>query len=332
MCAKLDFQHSQPHKDAALMPKDTGLMEKKFDNMLFIPEEDPYYYVSSNVLNTIDKIEKLSKRHPINVLIAGKQGCGKSSLVKQYAAVHQRPLATFQVGILSEPGQLFGEYALEDGETKYKQFLFPQALQTPNCVIHLEEINRPEHPKALNMLFSILSDDRQVWMDELGLLKVAPGVVFFATLNEGDEFIGTELLDAALRDRFYLMLMDYLPNEVEREILINKTGITGKQADDIIDIANALRSNPTLLTEISTRTTLMIAEMVSVGATLAEAISNSVQTNKEALESLLISLHMEKGYIEKGETEYLLYTRDVLLKGKSTPLAETPPEKKTACS
>lgn len=292
-------------------------MEKKFDNLLFIPEEDPYYYASNEVLSTLDKVEKLSKKHPINVLIAGKQGCGKSSLVKQYAAVHRQPLATFQVGILSEPGQLFGEYALEGGETKYRQFLFPQALQTPNCVIHLEEINRPENPKALNMLFSILSDDRQVWMDELGLLRVAPGVVFFATLNEGDEFIGTELLDAALRDRFYLMLMDYLPNEVEREILINKTGITGKQADDIIDIANALRSNPALLTEISTRTTLMIAEMVSVGATLAEAITTSIQTNKETLESLLISLHMEKGYQEKGDTEYILYTREVYLKGAS---------------
>ncbi len=297
-------------------------MENNTVNTLFVPDEDPYFYVSNDVLSILDKIEKISKKHPVNVLVAGKQGCGKSSLVKQFAAIHDQPLATFQVGILSEPGQLFGEYALEGGETKYKQFLFPQALQTPNCVIHLEEINRPEHPKALNMLFSILSDDRQVWMDELGLLKVANGVVFFATLNEGEEFVGTELLDAALRDRFYLLLMDYLPNEVEREVLINKTGITGKQADDIIDIANALRSNPDLHTEISTRTTLMIGEMVSVGATLGEAIATSIQTDKETLESLLISLHMEKGYMEKGVSEYLLYTKEVISKGENVTFGE----------
>jgi nitric oxide reductase NorQ protein len=297
-------------------------MENNRVSTLFVPDEDPYFYVSNDVLSILDKIEKISKKHPVNVLVAGKQGCGKSSLVKQYAAVHGQPLATFQVGILSEPGQLFGEYALEGGETKYKQFLFPQAIQTPGCVIHLEEINRPEHPKALNMLFSILSDDRQVWMDELGLLKVANGVVFFATLNEGEEFVGTELLDAALRDRFYLLLMDYLPNEVEREVLINKTGITGKQADDIIDVANALRSNPDLHTEISTRTTLMIGEMVSVGATLGEAIATSIQTDKETLESLLISLHMEKGYMEKGDSEYLLYTKEVISKSKNVPFGE----------
>ncbi|MFH0726802.1 MAG: AAA family ATPase [Pseudomonadota bacterium] len=281
-------------------------------NTLFVPEEDPYFYISNDILSLLDKVKKISEKHPVNVLVAGKQGCGKSSLVKQYAAVHGHPLATFQVGILSEPGQLFGEYALEGGETKYKQFLFPQAIQTPHCVIHLEEINRPEHPKALNMLFSILSDDRQVWMDELGLLKVADGVVFFATLNEGDEFVGTELIDAALRDRFYLILMDFLPNEVEREVLINKTGISGKQADDIIDVANALRSNPALHTAVSTRTTLMIAEMVFAGATLGEAIAASVQTSKETLESVLISLHLEKGYTEKGHSEYLLFTKKVM--------------------
>ena len=298
-------------------------------NTLFVPEEDPYFYISNDILSLLDKVKKISEKHPVNVLVAGKQGCGKSSLVKQYAAVHGHPLATFQVGILSEPGQLFGEYALEGGETKYRQFLFPQAIQTQNCVIHLEEINRPEHPKALNMLFSILSDDRQVWMDELGLLKVADGVVFFATLNEGDEFVGTELIDAALRDRFYLILMDFLPNEVEREVLINKTGVSGKQADDIIDVANALRSNPTLHTAISTRTTLMISEMVFAGATLGEAIAASVQTSKEILESVLISLHLEKGYTEKGHSEYMLFTKKVMSDRGTTSFGENLLRRKT---
>ena len=281
---------------------------------LWVPQEDPYYYIDNETLGILDKVHKISAKHPVNMLVAGRQGCGKSSLVRQYAAVYKRPLATFQVGILSEPGQLFGEYALENGETKYKQFLFPQAIQTPGCVIHLEEINRPEHPKALNMLFSLLSDDRQVWMDELGLLNVADGVVFFATLNEGEEFIGTELLDPALRDRFYILLMDYLPNEVEREVLLKKTGVTEKQADDILGAVNELRSNSELVIDISTRTTLMIGEMVTAQATLREAISTSLQTNKEILESILISLHLEKGYVEKGKSEYMLFTRNVVLK------------------
>jgi nitric oxide reductase NorQ protein len=274
---------------------------------LSVPKEDPYFYVSKDLADTFEKIHMLSKKKPVNVLISGRQGCGKSSLVRQYAALYQQPLSTFQVGILSEPGQLFGEYALEGGETKYKQFLFPQAIQTPNSVIHLEEINRPEHPKALNMLFSLLSDSREVWLEELGHIKVAEGVVFFATLNEGEDFVGTELLDAALRDRFYFLLMDYLPNDVEREVLVKKTGIAYTQADDIMSALNFLRAHSDLRIDVSTRTALMIGDMMAVGASLRQALSVSLQTNQEALESVLIGLHVNKGYDEIVSNEYVLF-------------------------
>ena len=281
-----------------------------------VPEEDPYFYVTRNMADMLEKIHAISKKQPVNVLISGRQGCGKSSLVRQYAAIYGKPLSVFQVGILSEPGQLFGEYALESGETKYKQFVFPEAIQTPECVIHLEEINRPEHPKALNMLFSLLSDDREVWIEELGLLKVAQGVVFFATLNEGEEFVGTELLDAALRDRFYLLLMDYLPNEVEKEVLVKKTGITSEQSEDILTAVNFLRSSGEIGMDVSTRVTLMIAKMIAVGASLRQALSISLQASKQTLESVLLSLHLEKGYTEESNAEFILFTKGFLSKAR----------------
>ena len=288
-------------------------MSFKENNEIPIPREDPYFYIDNETLDILERIHRIAQRHPVNVLVAGRQGCGKSSIVHQYAAVYQQPLATFQVGILSEPGQLFGEYALESGETKYKQFLFPQAIQTPGCVIHLEEINRPEHPKALNMLFSILSDDRQVWMDELGMLKVADGVVFFATLNEGEEYVGTEMLDPALRDRFYVILMDYLPNAVEREVLIRKTGVNEEQADQIMHAINLIRGNSEMVLDVSTRTSLMIGEMVAAGATLRESLVTSLQASKATLESILMTLQMQKGFLEKTESEYLRFCRNVVL-------------------
>jgi nitric oxide reductase NorQ protein len=244
----------------------------------------------------------------VNVLVAGKQGCGKSTLVKQFAARNRRPLATFQIGILSEPGQLFGEHRLKDGETYYQQFLFPQAIQTPGCVIHLEEINRPEHPKALNMLFSVLAEDRKVWLDELGLIRVADGVVFMATLNEGEEFVGTELLDAALRDRFYVTAMDYLPVDVETKVLHYKTGIPEAEALTIVNVANKLRSNSKEPMVVSTRHTLMIAEMVAVGASIEDAFIYSLQAGKDLLESILLSLHVQMGKKDaRTETGYQIY-------------------------
>ena len=272
-----------------------------FDILGSIPEPEDNYYLREETILNLERINLLSKRHPVNVLIAGKQGCGKSTLVKQFAARNKRPLATFQIGILSEPGQLFGEHRLNESGTYYKQFLFPQAIQTPGCVIHLEEINRPEHPKALNMLFSVLAEDRKVWLDEVGLIQVADGVVFMATLNEGEEFIGTEMLDAALRDRFYVTMMDYLPMDVEMKVLHLKAGITETDALTIVNVANQLRSNTRDPMVVSTRHTLMIAEMVGVGASVEEAFINSLQVSNDALESILLSLHVRMGKRDTGK-------------------------------
>ncbi|MBN2283588.1 MAG: MoxR family ATPase [Deltaproteobacteria bacterium] len=278
------------------------------DRDLAVPKKERHFFLRQEVIENLERVEKLSQRHPVNVLVTGKQGCGKSTLVRQFAARNKRPFAVFQIGILSEPGQLFGEHRLREGETYYQKFLFPRAIQTPGCVIHLEEINRPEHPKALNMLFSVLSEDRKVWLDELGLLSVARGVVFFATLNEGDEFIGTEMLDSALRDRFYVSMLDYLPADVEMKVLYLKAGIDEADALTIVNVANRLRGHAQEPMVVSTRHTLMIAEMVNVGATIKEAFINSLQINPDILESVLLSLHAELGLREKEAAKvYALY-------------------------
>jgi nitric oxide reductase NorQ protein len=270
---------------------------------LTVPEHEKCFFLPRPVTENLDRIKLLAERHPVNVLVTGRQGCGKSTMVRQFAARNNRPLATFQVGMLSEPGQLFGEYRLRDGRTEYREFLFPKAVRTPGCVIHLEEINRPEHPKALNMLFSILSDDRSVWTDELGLIQVAPGVVFFATLNEGEEFAGTEMLDAALADRFYVTMLDYLPPAVESEVLREKGGISEADALTLVNIANKLRTNAQEPVVVSTRHTLMMAEMIAVGASVREAITYSLQVDRDALESALLSLHLETGAVDGGQED-----------------------------
>jgi len=279
----------------------------RFDPGLAIPDAEAHFFLPGEVIANMEMIAKLSTRHPVNCLVAGKQGCGKSTLVRQFAARQRRPLATFQVGILSEPGQLFGEHRLKDGQTYYQEFLFPQAIQTPGCVIHLEEINRPEHPKALNMLFSVLAEDRRVFIDELGDIKVAPGVVFFATLNEGEEFVGTEMLDAALSDRFYVTVLDYLPQEVETKVLNLKGGVDEATALTIVNVANRLRGNKHEPMIVSTRHALMIAEMVHCGASVKQAFIHSLQMNSNILETVLLSLHVELGLKEHDGNGYQPY-------------------------
>jgi nitric oxide reductase NorQ protein len=274
---------------------------------LTIPSPDPDFFILRQDKENLNRFNILSQKHPVNILTTGNQGCGKSSLVRQFACMYQRPMATFQVGLLLEAGQLFGQQRLKGGETYYQEFLFPKAIQTPNCVIHLEEINRSESPHALNELFSVLSEDRSIWIDELGMVKVAPGVMFFATMNEGESFSGTDDMDEALKDRFYRIHLEYLPHEVEKEVLIRKTGVTHDQADQILKVVNRIRNNEQLEMRVSIRHSLMICELAAMGASLREALVYSLQISRDTLESLLLSIQVETAETRCEPNEYVLY-------------------------
>jgi len=38
-----------------------------------IPEIDPNYFLSQGIIKNLNRIEKLSKRHPVNILIVGSK-------------------------------------------------------------------------------------------------------------------------------------------------------------------------------------------------------------------------------------------------------------------
>ncbi|MEW5735577.1 MAG: MoxR family ATPase [Thermodesulfobacteriota bacterium] len=274
---------------------------------LRVPKPDPHFYILEEDRENLTRLEKMSHRHPVNVLVTGSQGCGKSTLVRQFAHIHNRPMATFQIGLLLESGQLFGQQRLRAGETFYQEFLFPKAIRTPGCVVHLEEINRTESPHALNELFSVLSEDRSIWIDELGFVEVAPRVMFFATMNEGEGFSGTENLDAALKDRFYRVHLEYLPPDVEKKVLVAKTSIAPGTADQVLSVVNRIRANERLAVPVSIRESLMIAEMVALGAGLREALVYSLQVSRDTLESLLLAVQVATGETDAHKGGYCKY-------------------------
>ena len=245
------------------------------------------------ILDVVRKIA-LAGGNP-NVLVQGKQGTGKSELVKQYAAKYSTPLATIEIGRLSEASQIFGYMEFKDGETVYCKGLFLEAIQIPGCTIHLQELNRPENDTTLNSIFSILDDtSREIYLDEIGeTVSVAPGVTIFASMNEGFEFIGTMPLDLALQNRFHCkILLETLPPDSEISVLVSKLGIAASVASMVVSIANQMRNNSQSPIWVSIRDTINVARFVSMGLHIDLAYKTVLGSSEDVRESMKLSTHL----------------------------------------
>ena len=271
------------------------MLERK----LQIPKPQTYLISDANrmLLEYIDA--ESEEGNNINALLRGPSGCGKSELVNQYAATRQRPLAVLEVGRLSEASQIFGSQTLESGTITFQPGLFLVAIQTPNCVIHLQELNRAESDKALNAIFSVLDETfRAIWLDELQeLIQVAPGVTFFATINEGYQFMGTMPVDEALANRFSInMELGYLPPAQETIILTTRAGINHDDAVSLVGVANTLRTAKENSIHVSIRQVLAMGKMVKRGVPLQLALKTVLPSaGMEALEKILLAIQLSGG-------------------------------------
>lgn len=254
-----------------------------------IPQKKPFF-ISLENKERLEKIMGLRKIHPINILIKGKHGMGKSELARQLAANNNLDYLPIPIGSLQETGQLMGRYELIGGQTVFMEGKFPKGIKTKNTLVHLEELNRAESPKALNDLFPILDDSRCMVHEQLGEVRVADGVVFVATLNEGFEYTGIDPLDAALEDRFHIIYLDYLPEEQEKFLITTRIGMVGEIPTKLLDFVNKLRVDGQNPIHVSTRRVLMMAELVQQKLPLASAIIANVAMDKDKLESVLLKL------------------------------------------
>jgi nitric oxide reductase NorQ protein len=218
-----------------------------------------------------------------NIMLRGDAGTGKTLAVTTVAKVMDRPFFYFNLGATQDPrSTLIGNthFNKETG-TYFAQSTFVKAIQTEGAVILLDELSRA-HPEAWNILMTVLDESqRYLRIDEspdTEVVKVADGVSFLATSNEGIQYTSTRKVDFALADRFAILEMDIL-SKMQQQSLIRHA--CPKIDDNTVEILTSIydqintelaTNNGKIQTRMSTRSMIRAARHICDGFSINEAL------------------------------------------------------------
>lgn len=216
----------------------------------------------------------------VNTMMVGPTGTGKTELVLLACKKLGIPCHVYDMGSMYDPiSGLLGVHRLQKGGVSTFDYAkFTKDISEPGVVL-LDELSRAP-VTTNNILFPCLDSRRSLPIEiaggnDLRSIKVHEDCCFVATANVGAEYTGTMSLDRALVGRFFPLELDYMPFDFETEVLMKRCKISKKNADLIVRVADNVRSlyrKQDISCSLSTRETLMAAELVSDGWELLKAM------------------------------------------------------------
>lgn len=252
-------------------------LEKLFRNEILSPpdikdgfyvDKDIWYLLIRNLVNGV------------NTMMIGPTGSGKTSLVKIASEKIGKAFRVYDMGSMYDPvSGLLGVHRLSEGGVSVFDYAkFTQDVQEEGVLL-LDELSRAP-VTTNNILFPCLDDRRSLPVEIAGTsdkrqIPVHEDCCFVATANIGAEYTGTMSMDKALVNRFFPIELDYLPPSQEQRILQIRTGIDKADSINVVKIAENIRNmfkKQEVSSSISTRETLMVAELVSDGWSVMKAL------------------------------------------------------------
>jgi MoxR-like ATPase len=246
------------------------------------PLKQHRYRPNPELVDLWNAAKQIAPSAPVNILLVGPSGSGKTEGVRYLAETEGVPFTKIDAASMVDAESWFGtrEVEVEQGAsvTKYQPSVFVDAIQQPGIIL-IDEVNRVRDNER-QVLLPLLDGTRQV-MNPLNGQPVRrhPECYVFMAGNVGLQYTGTHAIDPAFTSRAVIFEFDYIPQDQERDILIEATGIDRGTAILLArfagDARNKSKSDPDFQ-PVSTREVLEAAKLISRGLDASRAVKYAI--------------------------------------------------------
>lgn len=231
-------------------------------------------------------------RYQLPVLIKGPTGCGKTRFVRHMAARLGRPVYTVACHDDLTAADLVGRHLIGDGVTYWQDGPLTRAVRE-GAICYLDEV--VEARKDTTVVLHPLSDDRRILpIERTGeVLRAPPEFMLVVSYNPGYQHL-LKGMKPSTRQRFVALRFDYPVAAVEEDILMAESGIDGKLARRLVDLAKGLRALKDFDLEEAASTRLLVyaATLIRHGfepldacrAALVEPLTDDPETAEALME------------------------------------------------
>jgi cobaltochelatase CobS len=250
--------------------------------------------------------------HNRRVMIQGYHGTGKSTHIEQVAARLNWPCIRINLDAHISRIDLIGRDAivLRDGlqVTEFREGLLPWALQHPVALVFDEyDAGRPD---VMFVIQRVLEQaGKLTLLDQNRVIRPNPWFRLFATANTvglGDTsglYHGTQAINQGQMDRWNIVTaLNYLPAEIELQIIKAKSTLEPKKLADMIRVADLSRQgfiNGDISTVMSPRTVLTWAQNTEIFGDIGFAFRLTFLNKCDEAERMLVAEYYQRVFGEE---------------------------------
>lgn len=255
-----------------------------------------YYLPQSNEV----ELFKAAAGMNLPVLIKGPTGCGKTRFIEAMGEALGRDVYTVVCHDDLSAADLVGRHLIDENGTYWQDGPLTKAVRSGG-ICYLDEII--EARKDTTVVLHSLADYRRVLpIDRTGeLIEAHPDFMLVISYNPGYQNV-LKGMKPSTKQRFISLTFNYPKPEVEKEIIIQESGVDQDVAQKLVNIANEIRklSDSDIQEVVSTRLLIYAAKLIAKGFDPYQACMHSVveslSDEDDVLEVLekLIALHFQK--------------------------------------